>query len=333
MDYTKPINIVDVNNTAVKYANMLKGLNMMAVAEVLANCQPIFGVKDSIKLGKVEHGSISKKYDGTFTGDASVGTIVPRTLTVYPVVAELADEPERYRRSFIAEVAGNMWAQKHPFELWIIQHGINLASEELFYALFNAKYDSSALKKALTDSFDSWNAVIDADIVAGLISAAEKNLYVGDAAISRSNAGEYLLDMYRSRHAALRNRDLNMWISLDVADMYDNWYRDEHDAPPFVDASGLMKLEGANGRVNLIRSAAMPTGSQRVILTTRENMVYGTDNIADLRSMKAFESGNPYLFTMTMKYVWGCQFVSVHEREFTVNDLAAYGSDSGSASS
>jgi hypothetical protein len=332
VDYTKPIDITDVNNTAVKYSNMLKGLNMLAVAEVLANVTPILGVKDSIKLGKVEHGSISKKYDGTFTGDASVGTIVPRTLTVYPIVAELADEPERYRRSFIAEVAGNMWNQKHPFELWILQHGISLASEELFYALFTAKYASSALAKTLNDSFDSWNAVIDADIAAGTIAAGKNNLYAGDEAISRSNAGEYLLDMYRSRHAALRNHDLNMWISLDVADFYDNWYRDEHDAPPFVDTAGTMKLDGTNGRVTLIRSAAMPAGSQRVILTTKENMVYGTDNIADLRSMKAFESGNPYLFTMTMKYVWGCQFISVHEREFAVNNLAAYGSDSGASS-
>lgn len=330
MDYTKPINIEDVNNIAVQYSNMLKGLNMMAVNEVLANCMPIFGIKDSIKLGKVEHGSISKKYSGTFTGDTNVGTIVPRTLTVYPVVAELADEPERYRRSFIAEVAGSLWAQKHPFELWIIQHGINLASEELFYTLFEAQYKSSALETELKDSFDGWNAIIDADIAAGRVSAANKNLYVGDADITRANAGDYLLDFYRSRHAALRNLTLNMWMGLDVADLYDNWYRDEHDAPPLIDTAGQMSLEGTNDKVKLIRSAAVPQGSKRIILTTRENMVYGTDNVADLRSMKAFESGNPYLFTMTMKYVWGCQFISVHEREFAVNDLAAYGSGTSS---
>jgi hypothetical protein len=330
VDFKKPINIEDVNNTALKYQNILKALNMMAVSEVLANCMPVFGVTDSIKLGKVEHGSISKKYDGTFTGDVNVGKVVPRTLTVYPVVAELADEPERYRRSFIDRVAGNMWDPKHPFELWIIQHGINLASEELFYALFKANYQSSTSKKALHDSFDGWNAVIDDDITASRISAANKNLYVGDASITRANAGDYLLDMYRSRHAALRNLSLNMWISLDVADLYDNWYKDEHDNPPFVDQAGQMILEGTNGKVKLIRSAALPAGSSRVILTTRENMVYGTDSIADLRSMKAFDSGNPYLFTMAMKYVWGCQFVSVHEREFAVNDLAANDSGSGS---
>lgn len=325
MDLTKPINITDVNNTAVKYSNMLKGLNMLAAAEVLAFCTPILGVKDSIKLGKVEHGSISKKYSGVFTGDKSVGTVVPRTLTVYPIVAELADEPERYRRSFIAEVAGNMWNQKHPFELWIVQHGISLASEELFYALFKAKFESGS---ALNKSFDSWNAVIDADIAAGRISAGNGNYYAGDASISRSNAGEYLLDMYRSRHAALRNQNLNMIMGLDVADLYDNWYRDEHDALPFVDTAGQMKLEGTNGKVTLIRTAAIPEGSQRIILTTKENMVYGTDNLNDLRSMKAFEGGNPYLFTMTLKYVFGCQFISVHPRELTVNNLDAYGSGS-----
>jgi len=325
MDLTLPIDIQQVNNTAVKYSNMLKGLNMMMLNDILLNCTPVLGVQDSVKLGKVEHGSIAKKYTGTFTGDQALGTVVPRTLTVYPVVAEMSDEPERYRRSFITEVAGGLDPNKHPFELWLIQHGINLASEDMFYNIFAAKYQAGS---TIATAFDGWLSIIDADILSGLISAVNKNLYVGDAAITRANAGDYLLDMWRSRHKALRNLNTEMWLPLAVADLYDDWYRDEHDNPPFVDQAGQTFLEGSNGKCRLLRSAAMPEGSQKIILTTRENMVYGTDKLEDLKKMVPFPSGNPYKFTAAMKFVWGTQFISIHEREFATNDLASSGSGS-----
>jgi hypothetical protein len=35
-----------------------------------------------------------------------------------------------------------------------------------------------------------------------------------------------------------------MWLPEDVADLYDDWYRDEHDNPPFVDQAGQLYLEG-----------------------------------------------------------------------------------------
>lgn len=330
MDLTKPIDISAVNNTRVEYGDLLQGLNMMQAASVLNDCMPSLGIQNSRVLGKVEHGSISAKYSGIFLGDKKQGTVVPRTLTVRPIVAEMADEPERYRTSFIAAVAGGLWKNNLPFELWLLQYGISIASEELFYALFAAKYDESAEAKAITDSFDGWFAVIDADITAGRIAAA-KNNYYADGEITRANAGEYLLEMVRSRHQALREKNTLMWISEDVGDLYDDWYRDEHDAPPNVDTAGQMFLAGSNGRVRLRRTSAFPSGSQRVILTTRENMVYGTDQLADMKAMQAFNSGNPYVFTAAMKYVFGCQFISVNEREFAVNDRSGSGSGSTSA--
>jgi len=61
-------------------------------------------------------------------------------------------------------------------------------------------------------------------------------------------------------------------------------------------------------------------------------MVYGTDKLSDMKAMKAFNSGNPYLFTAAMKYVFGTQFVSIHQREFVVNDQPGNPASSGSAS-
>ena len=48
------------------------------------------------------------KYTGKFTAGKYLGKSVPRRLVVRPVVMEMSDEPERYRRTYIAEVPGTL---------------------------------------------------------------------------------------------------------------------------------------------------------------------------------------------------------------------------------
>jgi hypothetical protein len=331
LDFKNPIDIEAVNNTSVVYGDVLKPVDQLDVKVLLDNMMLALGVQSSLVLGKKEHGSITKKYNGIFEGDKNLGTIVPRTLVVYPVVAEIADEPERYRRSFITQVNGNMWKKEHPFALWIVQDSLRMVSEELYYAIFPAKRSELAGDKSILDSFDGYFTIIDNDITAGLISAAKNNMYAPGTAITRANAGEYLLEMWRSRHAVLRNANTNLWVSAAVGDLYDDWYRDEHDAPPNVETTGQTFLDGTNKRCQLIRTNAFPVGSQRTILTKRTNMYCGLDELADLKSIRAFIGANPYLFTATMKFVWGTQFESIHEREFCVNDRSGSGSGSTSA--
>ncbi|MCZ4279102.1 hypothetical protein, partial [Rhodococcoides yunnanense] len=73
---------------------------------------------------------------------------------------EMADEPERYRRSYIADVPGDI-RKEHPFELWIIQHGHSIASEDLHTAVFVAKYNPSVDAKDITDAFDGLGTIIE----------------------------------------------------------------------------------------------------------------------------------------------------------------------------
>lgn len=329
MDLTKPIDITAVNNTRIKYNNVLVALNMLSAAEVLGLATPITGVQSSVLVGKTKHGAITAKYTGTFKGDKSMGAVEPRTLTVYPIVAEMADEPERYRRSFIADVAGGLWDKKHPFELWLLQFGVNMASEELHNVLFTAKRDEAAEKLGLEDSFDGWFTIIDKDIADGKISVAKKNQF-STGAMTELNSGDVLLEMWRSLHPTLKRKNVNMIISHELGELYDDWYKTEHDNPPGVDQAGQMFLEGTNRKCRLVRTTGYPAGSQRVIITTKPNMLYGTDKLADMKNMKAFNSGNPYLFTAAMKYVLGTQFLSINEREFVVNDQPGVPATSGS---
>lgn len=321
MDLKKPIDIEAVNTTVRKHKDVLVALDMLDVKDVLKDCTPMPGVTDSITLGRVENGSIAKKYTGVFLGADNMGKIVPRTLTVNTVVAEMADEPERYRRTFISEVRGGLWSAdaKHPFEVWLIQHGINLASQDMHNSIFIAKFDSSSEKKAIENAYTGWGSILMDEKTSGNISTEKKNMFA-TGVLSRADIGDKLLSMWRNMPKTFRRKESLLWISEDMADMYDDWLKDETTQLADTDVAGAQYLKGTNKRCRIKRTSAFPENSQLALLTTRANMVYGFDKISDMTGMKAFMSGNPYLFTATMKFVFGCQFVSINPSELCIND-------------
>lgn len=320
MDLKSPIDITAVLAAVKKHKDLLKAIDKLDASEVLQHFTPMPGITDSIELGKVEGGSISSKYMGVFLGEKKLGKIVPRRLIVRPVVMEMADEPERYRRSYIAEVPGDI-RKEHPFELWIIQHGHAIASEDLHTAVFIAQYNSSADAKEITDAFDGLGTIIESEKIAGALSVANGNMYE-TGALSRVNIGERLLKMYRAMPETFKRKSSKMFISSSLGEMYDDWRKDEGQIiiGQTEETTGTKYLIGTNGKCELVRLYNLPEDSQFCFLTTKANVVYGFDKESDFRSIKPFASGNPYLFTAAGKYVIGFQLISIHKSEFCVND-------------
>lgn len=319
MDLTKPIDVTSVNNTGTIYKKEIQTLNMLSANATLQHMTLVSGVKDSLVLSHLKPGdNNSRGYDGSFTADKNIGTIVPRTLTVRKIVYELSDEPERLRRLFFAEVPGSM-DKPETFYRWLIQWCIAKASEELHDVAFDAEYSSVLAGSHINKAFDGIETIIAAEIVGTGISAANGNYYDPEAAYTASNIGTLLLEQFRAQPKVFRDKGCDCHMSIDMGDMYDDWYRAEHDAPPMVDTAGQMFLEGTNGKCKIIRHANI--NNQRVIMTRKQNLVYGTDKVSDMSSLRAFESGNPYLFTAVMSYVFGVQIVTLDKTEFCTNKL------------
>jgi len=327
MDLTKPIDISSVNNTAVKYKKEIKTLDMLAADRLLKHFSLVSGVTDSIVLSHMVPGdNNSRGYDGTFTANKKIGTITPRTLTVRPIVYEISDEPERLRRTFITEVRGKV-ENPEDFYRWLIEWCIAKASEELYNALMVADYNSGTAGAHINNAFDGLGTIISDEITATNISAANGNYYDPETAYTSANIGDLLLAHVRSLPATFRDKGGLIIMSTDMGDLYDDWYKAEHDAPPMVDTAGQTVLDGTNGKFKISRQPNF--SDQRVIITRDNNIVYGTDKMSDMASLKAFNSGNPYLFTATMKYVFGLQIVSLDKSLFSTNKLY---STSGSGS-
>ena len=321
MDFKTPIDIEAVIGAVKKHKDLLVTLRTEDAGDILQHFTAISGVKDSITLGRTTLGKISHKYTGKFIGQVTNGKIVPRTLKVYPCVMEMSDEPERYRRTYITEVDGGLDPNKHPFEIWIINYGIKCASKELHDVLLVAKYDADTQKTSLDTAFDGLFSIVENEKTAGAISAEKGNMHA-TGVMTRADIGEKLLAMWRKMPQTFRKAGGKMYMSEDLAQLYDDWLDDQGTLVTGTGAetAGQKFLRQTNGKCEIVRLSGMPEGSQFVMITTKENAVYGYDAPSDFSSMRPFNAGNPYLFTAAGKYVFGWQFVTLDKSEFLCND-------------
>ena len=321
MDLTTPIDITAVIAAVKKHRDLLVSLRAEAASEILQHFTPISGIKDSITLGRTTLMKVSHKYTGKFIGQVSNGKIVPRTLTVYPCVMEMEDEPERYRRAYITEVDGGLDPTKHPFEVWLNNYGVKCASKDLFDVLLTAKLDNTEGHNALEDSFDGPLTIIEKEKKAGNISEENGNLYK-TGAFSRADVGTKLLAMWRNMPGTFKRAGGKMYISSSLGELYDDWLDDQGTlvTGSGAETAGQKYLRNSEGKCELVRLPGMPDGSQFVMITTKENIVYGFDREADMRRIIPFVSGNPYRYTAAGKYLLGFQYITLDKSELCIND-------------
>lgn len=324
IDFTAPIDITAVLTAVAEHGDLLQAIDTLDASEVLQYTSPYPGVTNSLTLGKIEDGSVSAQYNGVFLGATSAGTVVPRTVTVYPIKIEMADEPERYRRSYMTEVRGGLYDGGHPFEIWLVQHTLALASQDLLNVLFTAVHNDtvdSEHNKPISDSFDGWGTITENEKTAGKISTSIGNEFA-TGMMTVSNIGDKLLSMWRSRPETFRNKNSVIFMSPDLVDMYTDWYESKYTfiAGQGSDETHPVYLRGTQGKCQICKAYGLPANSQWVLLTTQTNMIYAFDKDSDMNTVAPFASGNPYLFTMAGKYVFGTQFISIHKSEFCIND-------------
>lgn len=322
MDYTTPIDITAVLEAVREHKDLLVTLDAEQAGDILQHFTPMPGVTDSITLGRTTLGKISHKYTGQFLGQLAAGKIVPRTLVVYPCVMEMSDEPERYRRAYITEVKGGLDPNSHPFEVWLNNYGIKSASKELHDVILTAKYDADSKKTSLADSFDGPLTIIQKGITNGDISDANGNLYTGMETLTAANIGTELLKMYRAIPQTMKKYEVQMHISVDLGEMYDDWLDAQGTliTGSGAETAGQQYLRNTNHKCKLIRMSGMPEGSQFVWITIKENQFYGYDKESDMNTIKPFNSGNPYLYTAAGKYVLGFQFATFDKSLFLCNN-------------
>ena len=207
MDLTKPIDISAINNTGKVYDKQIKTLNLLDAMSVIKNFGLRTGFKESIDIHEFQNAfGNSKKYTGVFTGGIGIGAIVPRNLKIFPIVYEMMDEPERYRTTFLNDVACGKVLETTSFELWLVQRGIEAASEELFNVLFTAVRSDVAENTGIEFSFNGLETIIALDIAAAKISNGNHNYFDAEVPFTVGNIGDKLKTMWRTAHPTMKQK-------------------------------------------------------------------------------------------------------------------------------
>lgn len=320
-NYNDPIDITAVNTAVKQHGKTLDAIPRLGADAILKHMTPLQGITDSYTFTKAVLKKVSSKYTGVFKGLKNIGKFVPRTLTVHPIVMEVLDEPERYRRSYVTEVRGAIEIAKHPFEMWLVQEILKQASNDLLSALAIAKYSADDSDVDINDSFDAIPTIVEAEKTAGNISVANGNM-IATETFTRANIGDELLKMWRSRNDLFRRMKSKLFISDTLGDLYDDWFADEHpvihDVGKTADETGQQFLYGTHGNCEIVRVPNLPEGSQFAMLTIQGNLFYGFDKMSDMRTIKAVP--DDYLFKALGKYVFGTQIGYIGPELFVVND-------------
>ena len=327
MDLTKPIDIQAVIGAVKKHKDLLTAVDAAQARELLMYFMAIPGITDSIELGRTTLGSFSHRYTGTFIGALNAGKVEPRTLKVYPCVMEMDDEPERYRRTYIADVKGGLWPKTHPFEVWLINYGLKCASAELYNAILEASYDTTGANTTLPKAFDGPITIIKKEIAANNIAVAKGNM-VEIPTLTRANVGSELLKMYRKADQQLKKKCV-MFVSETVAEMYDDWLDDQGTliTGSGAETAGQTFLRNTNRKCALVRLPLSTTNEQLVVITSADaagkpnvsnNIAWGYDKESDFSTLKLGDY-DFYHFKAAGKYVIGFQLVSLDKTMLCVS--------------
>lgn len=321
MNFNDPIDITAVNTAVKAHSKEIIAINHQGADAMLRHMSPMVGITDSYTFTEAFFKKVSSRYTGTFKEQKNIGSFGNRTLTVHPCVIEVLDEPERYRRTYITEVRGAIEIAKHPFEIWLVNHILQQASEDLLPCIWNAVLKDDSSHTDLKDSFNGLGYHIKQGKTDGTIATGKSNL-VSTGKFTRADVGTQLLSMWRHMPELFRNQKSKLYIPYAVGDLYDDWFADEH---PNVHSPGQspdetkqQTLYGSKGMCELVRCPGMPDDSSFAMLTLQSNVVYGMDKQSDMRTLRAVPAD--YMFKALGKYLFGTQFTTFRYEMFCCND-------------
>lgn len=199
----------------------------------------------------------------------------------------------------------------------VIAEVMRSLGNKLHDALFTAKRNASGDTTA--DLFGGWGTIIDQEITAGTISEANGNLLQLTDAIDGVNAVDIAKEIERSCDPRLRRLDKFLYCDPAFMDAYNDAYLVSHNAVPYNKKYEQAIVEGSGNKTTIIPLDCL-AGTDKYILTPRENMIYAFDNMSDLARVEVKRYA-PWVVTLAAAMFFGTQLRTVDKRFLKVVKL------------
>lgn len=241
-------------------------------------------VKGPTKYAKLSVGRGLKPYTGNFV-PSNILDYSDRELTPKMAQFDINIDPRKYRDSFMTEtIDKNSKYYGIPEENYVWMKVLEeLADEIVQYIIY--KGDTASLDNAskIVDGFEK--------LILALIAGGKAPITTG--AISNANAVSKFESFYKQAMApndSWRKFAMNLYCSHAVKDAYVENYRSTFSQDPAIYSDGEkpMMLKLSNGKVK-ITPVDWLSGSQRLILSPKENMAMGTDKMSDMNTINTVQ--------------------------------------------
>ena len=310
----------DYGNAAKKWRREFLLMPLLSCQDTLKYMTGMPGVRYKVALPTAEANAqfAPYRYDRK---SADTTKVIFRELETFFGNVSLDFEPNAYIQLLLGESAaflgdGQMQAPSARLVIACVMKslGHNL-NNVLFSAKRNAEGDTTA------DLFDGWGTIIDKEITATTISEANGNLLQLDETPDGTNAVDIAKMIERSCDPILRKQDKFLLCDPAFADAYNDNYLLTHAGIPYNRSYNQPYVEGSNGKTTIVPLDCL-AGTDKYIVTTKSNMLYGYDNVSDIETLEV-RRYQPWVLTLAAAMFFGTQFYTVDRRFLKVVKLPA----------
>ena len=305
----------DLTKSFVTYRKDLVQVPMLAMNEALQHMSVRTGIRYKEYVSQIGGKFQIGNYKKDKKGNGAV-TIKGRAFeTFFGNIVEPIDPNALYQTIWGSNVTKGEGLKNVPAALQVCAYMMKQVGENLLLNLFTAKHDASNYDST-AKFFNGFKSIVEADITAGEVSEAKKNLKEGSASISESNAEDVIKEFYWSREPQLRQQKLKLFLSDMAYHYYTEAYQAAHGALPYNTAYDKKTLEGASN-VEIVPLACVP--DDFMVLTPKSN-IYALFNqkTEDETFIVERSLDNHYDVDFLCNMFFGTQFESVDPGVFSV---------------
>lgn len=308
----------ELAKSAVQYRPQLLKMPVIAAQETLKHMTPRPGTRGRVVLGEIG-------------GDLEIGPYDPHR----------EDEGDfSVKGRSLETFLGSVIKKFDPNKVWPTIYGslttqgealkdVNITREVLSFlaARLGKKLNMSIWGAVRNDQgtttkdlFNGLDTIAVAEITAGNISVAKKNLFQFSDPISSDNAVDLLKSFYRAAVPELRGQKVKMYMTYDILDAYMDDYQQTVGAAPYNTKFEKPVLEGSNGLCEFVPLVSK-TGSPFITLAPQGNVFYGYgDGLADEKL--AVEKHHALLLDFVATMYFGTQYKTVSPEMLLIGQLA-----------
>jgi hypothetical protein len=185
--------------------------------------------------------------------------------------------------------------------------------------LFNAKRNASGDKTK--DLFNGFVTTGDKEVTDGNISSAKGN-FCDLPILTRDNIVDKLMEMYNdAADEELQGQKTKLFVPRPIYNLYNKGYQDDFGSSPFNKEFKKTFLEGTDDTCEIVPHIGL-RDTNRIILSTKENMLIGVDQQSDTEKVRIREVDNPKVLQYFMVMYFGTEFESISKERLCYGKIA-----------